>query len=224
MSTTKKVKLRMGMHNRITRDRWQAIKDDLNNGLPVQKVAKRHSVSDSTVRKVRRSRSFNEYRIDAEALRNRRNNIVVVAPKSGIPFEDFGTRPIFPPKCLRLKVLRQIIEWPRSRTIGEKLWDCRTGHYRNCDSCLDCDSDCRRNKMSKNYKVVYRMAGGTVVFMKEFVNPSAVLYCLTQNVYPDATTVTVEDLESDMMATHDIKNGRPSTSSIEGVKAFLGVV
>lgn len=90
MSSTKKVKLRMGMHNRITHDRFQAIKDDLNNGLPVQKVAKRHSVSDSTVRKVRRSRNFNEYRIDAEALKNRRNQIVVIAPKSGLPFEDFG--------------------------------------------------------------------------------------------------------------------------------------
>lgn len=103
MSSTKKVKLRMGMHNRITHDRFQAIKDDLNNGLPVQKVAKRHSVSDSTVRKVRRSRNFNEYRIDAEALKNRRNQIVVIAPKSGLPFEDFGARPIFSSKILKVK-------------------------------------------------------------------------------------------------------------------------
>lgn len=111
MSSSKKVKLRMGMHNRITRDRWQAIKDDLNNGLPVSKVSKRHSVSDSTVRKVRRSRSFNEYRIDAEALKNRRNQIVVVAPKSGLPFEDFGARPIFSSKMFK----------PKGPTMNDRL-------------------------------------------------------------------------------------------------------
>lgn len=103
--SSKKVKLRMGMHNRITRDRWQAIKDDCNKGMPTTKIAKRHSVSDSTVRKVRRSRSFNEYRIDTEALKNRRNPIVVVAPKSGIPFEDFGARPIFSSKMLKVRGL-----------------------------------------------------------------------------------------------------------------------
>lgn len=107
----KKVKLRMGMHNRITRDRFQAIKDDLNNGLLVQKVAKRHSVSDATVRKVRRSRNFNEYRIDAEALKNRRNQIVVVAPKSGLPFEDFGARPIFSSKMFK----------PKGPTMNDRL-------------------------------------------------------------------------------------------------------
>lgn len=90
----KKVNLRMGMHNRITCDRFQAIKDDLNNGLPTTKVAKRHSVSDSTVRKIKRSKNFKEYRIDAEALKNRQSQIVVVAPKSGLSFEDFGAKPI----------------------------------------------------------------------------------------------------------------------------------
>lgn len=103
MSSNKKVKLRMGMHNRITRDRFQAIKDDLDNGLSVQKVAKRHSVSDSTVRKVRRSHNFNEYRIDAEALKNRRSQITVIAAKSGLPFEDFGAKPIFSSKMLKSK-------------------------------------------------------------------------------------------------------------------------
>lgn len=111
MSSSKKVKLRMGMHNRITRDRWQAIKDDLNKGLPVPKVSKRHSVSDSTVRKVRRSRSFNEHRIDAEALKNRRQPIVVVAPKSGLAFEDFGARPIFSSKMFK----------PKGPTMNDRL-------------------------------------------------------------------------------------------------------
>ncbi len=123
----KKVKLRMGMHNRITRDRFQAIKDDLNNGLLVQKVAKRHSVSDATVRKVRRSRNFNEYRIDAEALKNRRNQIVVIASKSGLPFEDFGTKPIFSSKLLKSskntishkkRKAEKIIGWENVAVLG----------------------------------------------------------------------------------------------------------
>lgn len=103
MSSNKKVKLRMGIHNRVTSDRFQAIKDDLNNGFPVAKVAKRHSVSDSTVRKVRRSKNFREYRISAEDLKNRRQSIVVVAPKSGLSFEDFGPKPIFSSKMLKSK-------------------------------------------------------------------------------------------------------------------------
>lgn len=46
-----KTHIKMGMHNRITIDRFQAIKDDVIAGLPVNKVAKRNNVSESTVRK-----------------------------------------------------------------------------------------------------------------------------------------------------------------------------
>lgn len=111
MSEPKKVKLRMGMHNRVTIDRWQAIKDDLNAGIPVAKAAKRHSVSEGTVRKVRRSKNFHEYRIRAEELKKARHEIVVIAPKSGIPFEDFGPKPFFSSKTLK----------PRNPVISNRL-------------------------------------------------------------------------------------------------------
>jgi len=111
MSGAKKVKLRMGMHNRITIDRFQAIKDDVNKGLSVAKIAKRHSVSESTVRKVRHSKNFHEYRIDAEALKNRRQPIIVIAEQSGLPFEDFGPKPIFALKMLK----------PKNPTISNQL-------------------------------------------------------------------------------------------------------
>lgn len=78
--------------------------------------------------------------------------------------------------------------------------------------------------MRKNYKVVFKMAGGTVLPSKEFVNPAGVLYCLTQELHSDASSVTVEDLESDMAATHEIKDGKPERSSLEDIKAFLGGV
>lgn len=77
--------------------------------------------------------------------------------------------------------------------------------------------------MKSKYKIVYRMAGGTITEMREFTNPSGVIYYLTQTIHPDAASVTIEDLETDMVATHDIKNGRPSINSIDGIKAFLGV-
>ncbi len=77
--------------------------------------------------------------------------------------------------------------------------------------------------MKSKYKIVYRMAGGTIAEMKEFTNPSGVIYYLTQTIHPDAASVTIEDLETGMVATHDIKNGRTSINSIDGIKAFLGV-
>ena len=80
----KKVKLRMGMHNRITKERWEAIKDDCNKGLPTTKIAKRHSVSEGTVRKVRRNRTYHEYRL--REVRNRKEPMAVIAPTSGLPF------------------------------------------------------------------------------------------------------------------------------------------
>lgn len=91
----KKVKLRMGIHNKVTIDRFQAIKDDVIAGLSVNKVAKRNNVSESTVRKVRRSKNFHEYRIRADEQVRDRNKVVVIAPTAGVPFEDFGQKPLF---------------------------------------------------------------------------------------------------------------------------------
>ncbi len=91
--TDKKVKLRMGMHNRITKERWEAIKDDCDKGLPIAKIAKRHSVSEGTVRKVRRNMTYHEYRL--REVRSRKEPMVVIAPTSGLPFEDYGPKKLF---------------------------------------------------------------------------------------------------------------------------------
>lgn len=92
----KKVKLRMGMRNRITKERWEAIKDDTDKDLPTAKIAKRHSVSEGTVRKVQRSKTFHEYRLRADdQVRSRNTPTVVIAPTSGLPFEDFGPKRLF---------------------------------------------------------------------------------------------------------------------------------
>lgn len=88
----KKVKLRMGIHNKVTIDRWQAMKDDLKAGLPVSKIAKRHSVSKGTVRKVRRSKTYHEYRLREV---NRHSNPEIVTASCGVAYEDFGRKPLF---------------------------------------------------------------------------------------------------------------------------------
>lgn len=89
----RKVKLRMGIHNKITLDRWQAMKDDLKTGLSVSMVAKRHSVSESTVRRVRRSKTYHEYRLSHD--RSLKEPVVVVAKSCNVPYEDFGRKPLF---------------------------------------------------------------------------------------------------------------------------------
>lgn len=89
----KKVKLRMGMHNKVTIDRWQAIKDDTKTDLSVAKIAKRNSVSESTVRRVRRSKTYHEYRLSHD--KTLKEPIVVVAKSCNVPYEDFGRKPLF---------------------------------------------------------------------------------------------------------------------------------
>lgn len=115
----KKVKPRMGMHNRITKERWEAIKDDCNQGMPTTEIAKRRSVSEGTVRKVRRSKDFHEYRIRADEQVRSRKPIVVIAPKSGLAFEDFGAKPIFSSKLLKQEV-KKTLSSDRCDKEGEK--------------------------------------------------------------------------------------------------------
>ena len=89
----KKVKLRMGIHNKVTIDRRQAMKDDLKAGLPIEKIARRNSVSESTVRRVRRSKTYREYRLSHD--RSLKEPVVVVAKSCNVPYEDFGRKPLF---------------------------------------------------------------------------------------------------------------------------------
>lgn len=81
------------MHNRVTKERWEAIKDECDKMLPTAKIAKRHSVSEGTVRKVRRTRTYHEYKL--KEVSRRKEPMVVIAPTSGLPFEDFGKKPLF---------------------------------------------------------------------------------------------------------------------------------
>ena len=48
--------------------------------------------------------------------------------------------------------------------------------------------------MKTKYKVVFKMTGGTILKVKEFVRPAGVIYCATQDVPSDANEVQIEDL------------------------------
>jgi len=76
--------------------------------------------------------------------------------------------------------------------------------------------------MKKRFKVVFKMAGGTVIRTKEFIDPSGVIYCVTQSIPSKTARVEVEDLESGGIASHDVSCRRLSRKSLDGLKAFLG--
>lgn len=91
----KKVSLKMGIHNRITKERFAAIKADLKGGLSAAKVQKRHHVGATTVRKIRRSKDYNDYRVRADEQVRSKEGIVVICPITKTPYEDYGPGRIF---------------------------------------------------------------------------------------------------------------------------------
>lgn len=78
--------------------------------------------------------------------------------------------------------------------------------------------------MKTKYKVVFKMAGGTIIKVKEFMRPAGVVYCVSQDIPSEAGEVQIEDLETGAIATHEIKNHMLSRSDLDGIKAFLGGV
>lgn len=76
--------------------------------------------------------------------------------------------------------------------------------------------------MKKRYKVVFKMAGGTIVKTKEFMNPAGVLYCMTQNAPTGAVNVSIEDLEMKTITTYKLKDQRLPQDNLDGLRAFLG--
>lgn len=93
---------KMGMHNRITEDRYRHIKQEwakVQIGAHNDNViAKRCGISKTTASLIRRTDSYHEYRLKTD--KRLRKPIVVIAEKSGLPYEDFGKKPIFSSKPL----------------------------------------------------------------------------------------------------------------------------
>lgn len=98
----KKVALKMGMHNRITEERFLAIKADLKAGIPAAKIEKRHHVRSATIRKIRRSKDYKEYRVRDDARVKSNKGVVVICPVTNTAYEDYGpNRLFFSPKPVK---------------------------------------------------------------------------------------------------------------------------
>ncbi len=78
--------------------------------------------------------------------------------------------------------------------------------------------------MKTKYKVVFKMAGGTILKVKEFVRPAGVIYCATQDVPSDANEVQIEDLETGGIVSYELSNHQLPRKSLDGLKAFVGGV
>lgn len=91
----KKVKLRMGIHNRITAERFHTIKGAIANGMTGPAIEKKYDVKRTTLQYIRRAKTFYEYRLLTERLPRGKKMPTVYGEKTGLPFEDYGYTPIF---------------------------------------------------------------------------------------------------------------------------------
>ena len=85
-------KLKMGIHNRITSERFHTIKGALAGGMSDGEVMARYEIKKTTLRYIKSSTTFYEYRLRTETLPAARKISPVVMPSSGLALEDYGWR------------------------------------------------------------------------------------------------------------------------------------
>lgn len=91
-------KLKMGRHNAITAERFHQIKGALAEGMSADAVMTKYGVKHTTLRYIEISKNFYEYRLRTETLPAARKMPTVIAPSSGLAFEDFSYRKKRPSK------------------------------------------------------------------------------------------------------------------------------
>lgn len=84
--------IKMGKYNAITPERFHLIKAALAEWVSDSEVMAKYEIKKTTLRYIKRSTSFYEYRLLTEALPAARKMPKVVAPSSGLEFEDFSYR------------------------------------------------------------------------------------------------------------------------------------
>lgn len=85
-------KLKMGMYNRISPERFHLIKAAISEGMDDELVMRKYEIKRTTLRYIKRSINFYEYRMLTEVLPAARKMPKVIAPNSGLEFEDFSYR------------------------------------------------------------------------------------------------------------------------------------
>lgn len=84
------VKLRMGMHNPITAERFKIIKAAIIGGMNDEAVMRRYGIKRTTLKYIQKSTTFYEYRLYTEVIPAARKMPKVVEPNSGVAYEDYG--------------------------------------------------------------------------------------------------------------------------------------
>ncbi len=84
--------MKMGVHNRITAERFHEIKGALAVGTSDDEVMRKFQIRKTTLRYIKLSQSFYEYRLRTEKCVKTGKPIIVYAPTSGIAFEDYRPR------------------------------------------------------------------------------------------------------------------------------------
>lgn len=85
-------KLKMGMHNAITKERFSLIKAALAEGMSEDAVMTKYEIKRTALKHIQKSTNFYEYRLYTEILPAARKLPTVIAPSSGLAFEDFSYR------------------------------------------------------------------------------------------------------------------------------------
>lgn len=84
--------IKMGMHNRISPERFHIIKASISEGMGDNTAMAKYGIKKTTLNYIKKSTNFYEYRLLTETLPAARKMPKVIAPSSGLEFEDFSYR------------------------------------------------------------------------------------------------------------------------------------
>lgn len=85
-------KLKMGMHNRITPERFELIRSAIAGGMSDQEIMRRYEIKRTTLQYIAKSKTFYEYRLYTETLPAARKMPKVIMPSSGLALEDYESK------------------------------------------------------------------------------------------------------------------------------------
>lgn len=83
-------KLKMGRHNCVSAERFHTIKAAMAEGLSDAAIMAKYDIKKTTLKYIKKSTNFYEYRLFTEILPAARKMPTVIAPSSGLAFEDFS--------------------------------------------------------------------------------------------------------------------------------------
>lgn len=83
---------KMGMHNRITAERYHAIKGAMALGESDEKIMRDYQIKHTTLRYIRNSNNYYEYRLKTDKCRMRGKMPKVILPVCGMELIDYPLR------------------------------------------------------------------------------------------------------------------------------------